>query len=131
MLTLTPKRFSITLTDEGSSVDLVAEQHRVRLTVATAPLSLVAQAPDALRVTLVPALKGDKGDPGEDGDKHYRHVQSTPEASWVIDHNLGKFPAVSVVDSGGTEVEGNVQYPSQHRVIVSFTAAFAGEAYLN
>lgn len=74
---------------------------------------------------------GIQGPAGEDGDKHYRHVQSTPAQVWVIDHPLDKFPAVSVVDSAGEQVEGNVLYTSQQQVVVSFTGAFSGEAFLN
>lgn len=74
---------------------------------------------------------GMQGPPGTDGDKHYRHVQAVAALQWTIDHDLDKFPAVSVVDSSGTQVEGAVEYTSQQQVVVTFTAAFAGEAYLN
>ena len=76
-------------------------------------------------------MGGFQGPAGEDGDKHYRHVQTTPAQVWVIDHPLDKFPAVSVVDSAGEQVEGNVLYTSQQQVVVSFTGAFSGEAFLN
>lgn len=75
--------------------------------------------------------KGDKGDPGKDGDKHYRHVQSGPSASWEIAHNLNKKPSVTVVDSGGSQVEGHVTHVDQQNLVVIFSAAFAGEAYCN
>lgn len=74
---------------------------------------------------------GIQGEPGLDGDKHYRHVQGAAAITWAIDHPLDKYPAVSVVDSGGTLVEGNVLYESPSRVIITFTAAFAGQAFLN
>lgn len=74
---------------------------------------------------------GIQGPAGEDGDKHYRHVQATPAQVWVIDHTLDKFPAVTVVDSAGEQVEGNVLYTSQQQVVVSFTGTFSGEAFLN
>lgn len=61
----------------------------------------------------------------------YVHTQSVPETAWAINHNLGKFPSVSVVDSGGSVVIGDVQYIDDDNVVVRFTAAFGGKAYLN
>lgn len=61
----------------------------------------------------------------------YVHTQLTPAATWTINHALAKFPAVAVVDSGGTVVEGDVAYPSDGTVVVSFSAPFGGVAYLN
>ena len=64
-------------------------------------------------------------------DKHYVHTQMVAAASWTINHNLGKFPAVSVVDSGGSVVVGEVQYINKDTLIVSFAGAFSGVAYCN
>lgn len=65
------------------------------------------------------------------GDVHYEHIQSIATDEWIIDHNLNKFPSVTVVDSSGNMVYGDVSYPSSSRVVISFTAAFGGKAYLN
>lgn len=59
------------------------------------------------------------------------HVQSTPAVQWTITHNLGKFPSVSVVDSAEQEVIGEVEYVSDSVLIVKFSAAFSGKAYIN
>ena len=59
------------------------------------------------------------------------HTQLAPASVWTINHGLAKFPAVAVVDSGGTVVEGDVSYPSDGTVVVSFSAPFGGVAYLN
>lgn len=75
--------------------------------------------------------KGEKGDSGDGGDKHYRYVQSTASSVWNITHGLGKNPSVTVVDSGGAHVEGMIQQVSLNQVIITFSAAFAGEAFLN
>ena len=66
-----------------------------------------------------------------DGDKTYRHVQGTASASWVVAHNLNKYPAVSVVDSTGIQVEGTVDYFDLNNVTITFSSAFAGEAFFN
>ncbi len=73
-----------------------------------------------------------KGDPGAGGGgSYYRHVQSTPAAVWVITHGLGYRPNVTVVDSTARQVEGDVEHVNDNELIVSFSAAFAGEAYLS
>lgn len=59
------------------------------------------------------------------------HTQNTPSNSWTIDHNLGFFPNVTVVDSGETQVEGSVIYNNINRVTIEFSTAFAGKAYLS
>jgi len=66
-----------------------------------------------------------------DGDKFYQHTQSTPSASWTITHNLGKKPSVTVVDSGGTEWQTEVQHIDENQCIARFSAPFSGKAYLN
>lgn len=64
-------------------------------------------------------------------DKTFNHVQSNPASQWIIDHNLGKFPSVTVHDSSGTEVEGETIHTSNNQVIINFSAAFSGTADLN
>jgi hypothetical protein len=59
------------------------------------------------------------------------HTQNSPSSSWVIQHNLEFFPNVTVVDSGETQVEGNVIYNNINRVTIEFSTAFAGKAYLS
>jgi hypothetical protein len=51
----------------------------------------------------------------------YYHTQGTSSAVWVITHNLGWYPNVTVQDSGGSIVEGEI----------TFTGAFSGKAYLS
>jgi hypothetical protein len=64
-------------------------------------------------------------------DTAVRHSQNEPSQTWEINHGLGKFPSVSIVDSGKSAVIGEVQYLDENRLIVSFSAAFSGEAFLN
>ncbi len=112
------------------------------------------EAVDAERVLDVLPLPGQKGEPGADstvpgppgpqgppGDVSlvnaalgYRHVQMTPEAVWVIDHPLRFSPNVSVYDSTGAQVEGEVLMPadgSYSPIVLRFSAAFGGTAHLS
>lgn len=66
-----------------------------------------------------------------DGDKTFTFQQGVAAQQWDITHDLGKYPSVTVVDSSGNEVVGDVQYMSVSRVVVTFSAPFSGTAYLN
>jgi len=64
-------------------------------------------------------------------DKTFEFDQPTPAAVWNITHNLGKFPSITVIDSGDTVVTGQYTYTNNNNVVLNFSAAFAGKAYLN
>jgi hypothetical protein len=74
-------------------------------------------------------IKGDKGDVGS--DLNYVHNQSVAESEWLITHNLDKYPSVTIVDSTNDECEGNVLHVSTNQVLITFSAPFAGRAFLN
>lgn len=62
----------------------------------------------------------------------YYHSQVAASATWVIDHNLDAYPGgVSVVDSAGSTVYGDVVYNSLNRLTISFAVSFSGEAYIS
>lgn len=61
----------------------------------------------------------------------YIYNQIVPSSTWIITHNLGRYPSISIVDSAGNEVIGDVQYIDNNTVKISFTVAFSGTAYLN
>ena len=65
------------------------------------------------------------------GDLNFTHTQTVASSSWNIVHNLGKHPSVSIADSGGNWVIGNVSYTNMNELNINFTAAFSGRAYLN
>lgn len=63
-------------------------------------------------------------------DIFYVHTQATSSATWTINHNLGGQPTAVVLDSAGTQCEGTFSYPSVNRMVITFTAAFSGTAYV-
>jgi len=71
------------------------------------------------------------GGVGGTGDLNYRFEKMTPSAEWVINHNLGKYPCVTVIDSAGDECEGAVVYNDINTMTLTFSGGFAGTAYLN
>ena len=60
----------------------------------------------------------------------FAYIQAMPSAFWTIVHGLGTFPSVTVTDSAGTVVEGDIFFQDSNTVTVTFAAAFAGSAYL-
>ena len=63
--------------------------------------------------------------------ENYVHDQQTASTTWVIVHNMNKYPAVNVVDTANDEVIGQVTYNNLNQITINFTAAFSGKAYLN
>jgi hypothetical protein len=66
-----------------------------------------------------------------DTDKTYIFVQGTPSNVWTVAHNLNKYPNVSVVDSGNTEVIGEIKYIDINTVQITFSSEFSGKAFCN
>lgn len=61
----------------------------------------------------------------------YTHNQGSASDTWNITHNLNFYPNVTVQDSGGTIVEGEINYTTRNTLIVTFSSAFSGKAYLS
>ena len=59
------------------------------------------------------------------------HNQIVPMSKWIVTHNLSKYPTITVVDSGGSVVLGEIQYTDENQIIITFTSEFSGKAYLN
>lgn len=64
-------------------------------------------------------------------DVSYVHDQLTPATTWTVAHNLGQWPSVTVVDSGGNLVWGDIDYVNDNTVTVSFSVSFGGRAFCN
>lgn len=55
-------------------------------------------------------------------------TQAVAATVWNVNHNLGKFPSISVVDTANTVVTGQYEYTDNNNVILTFSAGFAGKA---
>jgi len=58
-------------------------------------------------------------------------TQGAPATTWNIQHNLGKFPSVSVINNNNVVINGEVTYIDNNNVQLNFSAGFTGKAYLN
>lgn len=70
-----------------------------------------------------------EGAPGEP-DKNFV-LPFTVSNHIVVNHNLGKYPAVTVFDSAGDQVEGSIAYNNTNSLEVSFAAPFSGTITCN
>ena len=85
----------------------------VHLTLATGPTIITGDGPDKNYVNA------------------YVHEQSNTAMTWQVNHNLGKYCSVTVVDSNDDVVIGEIHYNSLNQVTLSFTASFSGKAFCN
>jgi hypothetical protein len=82
--------------------------------------------------TITVSSPGPQGTPGtfNSSDIFYVHTQGSPSAVWTINHNLNGNPTAVVLDSAGTQCEGTFSYPTMNQMVITFTAAFSGTAYV-
>lgn len=78
------------------------------------------------------ASPGPQGPPGifSPSDIAYTYTQASASAVWTINHNLGFNPVAVVLDSAGTQCEGSITYPTVNQMVITFTGAFTGVAYI-
>lgn len=67
----------------------------------------------------------------DDTDKTFVFTQAVAATTWNIQHNLGKFPSVSVTNNNNVVINGEVKYIDNNNVQLNFSAGFSGKAYLN
>jgi hypothetical protein len=143
-LVLTGGSGSLVLTSgETTALTVVAPQaDAVAYDDAPAIVEVVPTQPAQIDISdhyvPVPGPQGERGPQGPQGAPgnaveaiSYVHAQDAATDMWVIDHPLPFVPAVTVVDSAGTQVHGDVRYDSPGRVVITFSSAFAGTAYLS
>jgi hypothetical protein len=84
-----------------------------------------------------PGEIGPMGPPGPPGTPvggaiAYEHDQSAPSSTWTVVHNLGYRPGgVSIEDTLGRDVEGEIAHINTNSLTISFLAPFAGKAYIS
>ncbi len=61
----------------------------------------------------------------------YVHEQGVSSAVWTVQHNLNKYPSVTVVDSSENEIIAEIEYIDKNTVQITMTGASKGRAYLN
>jgi hypothetical protein len=61
----------------------------------------------------------------------YTYTQTTPSAVWEITHGLGFYPNVTVQAPDGNIYEGEVSYPTENSLVLTFFTPISGKAYIS
>jgi len=101
-----------------------------RIVIARAPDRVVI-GPTTTRVVTPPGMRvvtGGRGLPGRPGlnGEGFVHTQSSPSTEWIVNHNLGFRPGVTVLSPGGIEVDAAVAHVTTNQLRVTFTASQTG-----
>lgn len=64
-------------------------------------------------------------------DSFFQHNQESVSSTWTVEHNLNKYPAVTVVDSGDNILYTEIEYIDKNTLEVRFEASTSGKAYMN
>ncbi len=62
---------------------------------------------------------------------NFIHEQMVARDTWNINHNMSKYPSVTVVDSANSVCVGDIEYLTSNSLVIRFVGGFAGKAYLN
>lgn len=65
------------------------------------------------------------------GGSFFYDRNSIVASSWIIDHNLNKYPHVTLIDDEGNTIEADIFYGSLNQVTVSFAEPQSGKAVLS
>lgn len=74
--------------------------------------------------------QGAQGIQGISGTSGYNHTQGSSSTVWTIPHNLGYIPSVEIIDSAGSEVEGDVHHNDLNNTTIILTDSMSGKARL-
>jgi hypothetical protein len=71
------------------------------------------------------------GEEGGGSDKNYIHEQTEAKNTWIINHDLDKYPSVIIVDDNNIVIVGEIEYMNKNQVIIRFNKNETGKAILN
>lgn len=71
---------------------------------------------------------GPTGPQGPAGGEAFHFTQNEASQVWTINHNLGRHPVVSVLDSGGSQMEVDVHHTSLNQLVLTLAYAVSGTA---
>ena len=65
------------------------------------------------------------------GDKNFVFTQNVADAVWTIQHDLNKFPSVTMVLSTNQQGFGDVTFIDENNLTITFAGAESGRAFIN
>ena len=63
-------------------------------------------------------------------NSRYVHNQTTASDTWIIQHDLNRIVSVSIYNTDNAEIQSEILVIDKNKVIVKFTAPFAGTAVI-
>jgi hypothetical protein len=133
-LTLQPKKYIASLRIEHSPTnkkiqDFVFEVVNFEIQNCGNSCNVILKNVDCKLVfKIVGAIVNQLGSGGE--DKHYEQI-FTNVNSVTLDHNLAKYPAITTIDSAGTQFITDVNHVTINQTIISWNGVTSGIAYAN
>ncbi len=128
-LTVVQDAAQLTVAEVAESLTVSDDSVTVSVTENAASL-VVQEAANALTVAAVgPA--GPPGAPGPAGGDVFVHTQSTPAATWVIDHDRGRRVHVSLLNDSDEVVFSDIEHGSLNQTTITFPAPTTGVAIIS
>ena len=107
------------------------------LVIEGATDSLTSDAPTVVLTDVEAGPQGPAGPTGATGaagsgseNSTVVHDQASANATWTMTHNLGRYPAIDIIDSAGNHVIGDIKHNSVNQAVATFDNAFAGKAII-
>lgn len=83
------------------------------------------------QVTVGPGAQGTATiiihDGGGGDDMYFEQDFPNPQGDWLVRHDLGKYPNVTLIDTSGEQFFANVSFPDVNTVHVTFAGMVAGK----
>lgn len=122
-----------------SNINISIEEQEIAVTVTEDAVGVEITSPPPIEIEIAGGVgpvgpQGPQGPPGVDGGDQPTivHDQMVASDHWVINHTWpGGYPAVTVVDTSGNVLYGDVRYISATQVDIFFSNAVSGKAFLN
>ena len=104
---------TVTVTDDAQNVTVIEGSSEETITISD----------NSQTVTVVEGASGA-------GDAHFEQSFAAT-SSVTVTHDLGKKPAVTITDTAGDEVFGDIQHITDNQFIVTFSANTTGDIFCN
>lgn len=123
----------------GASLNVVITEPHQEVTIDVSQFDDFAVATNTATVEMEVHFSGppgEEGPPGPSGPQgppslYFAYEQLVSSDNWIIDHNLGIFPSVMIVDSGNTVIEPDIIYLNENQVQIQFGSPTSGKAYFS
>jgi len=113
------------MSDASNVIEVDSGFQQVIVDPATSAVSIINAGPPG-----PPGIMGPPGPSGAASDSH-EHVQSIQSSSWVINHNLGFKPNVTIFDISGALIEDAIIHKTINQVELQFLTPRVGTARLS